>query len=265
MNTATLARQSELDRCLDAADLSPALAKELVEVADLLAAEPRLRNALSDPTTADRRRQELAESIFGAKLSAAGISVVSQAVALKWGSGARLIHMLRRQASRALFGFAQRSALLDEVEEQLFRLGRTVAGSPELRTALDDRSTPVAARRRLMAELITAKVEPVTLALAEQAVQAEDGTFEQGIDEALQLAAQARQRAIATVTVARPLTDEQHDRLAAALVRKLGRQVNLQVLIDPGVIGGARVQVGDQVIEGTLAGRLAAAEQHLTK
>lgn len=81
----------------------------------------------------------------------------------------------------------------------------------------------------------------------------------------LALAAQARQRSIATVTVARPLTQEQHDRLAAVLVRQLGRQVNLQVVIDPNVIGGARVQVGDQVIEGTLVSRLAAAAQHLTK
>lgn len=265
MNTATLARQSELDRCLDAAEPTAALAQELSEVADLLAGEPRLRNALSDPTTADQRRRELAESLLQSKLSPAAMSVVGEAASLKWGSGARLIQVLRRQALRALFGVAQRGARLDAVEEELFRLGRTVAGSPELRKALDDRTAPVAARRRLVAELISAKVDPITLALAEQAVQADYGTFEQGIGDELALAAQTRQRAIATVTVARPLTAEQHDRLAAALVRQLGRPVNLQVLIDPSVIGGARVQVGDQVIEGTLAGRLAAAAQQLTK
>jgi len=265
MSTATLARQSELDRCLDAAELTMALAEELLEVAELLSGQPRLRNALSDPTTSDQRRRELAESVLGGKVGHGAVVVVGQAATLKWGSGGRLVHALRRQALRALVAVAQQSGRLDQVEEELFRLGRTAAGSPELRKALDDHSVRVSARRRLVAELIADKADPITLELAEQAVQADEGSFEQGIEDALQLAAQARRRAIATVTVARPLTDEQQARLAAVLVRQLGRQVNLQVLIDPNVIGGARVQVGDQVIEGTLASRLAAAEQHLTK
>ncbi len=265
MNTATLARQSELDRCVDAAAPTTALAEELLQVAELLAGEPRLRSALSDPTTADQRRRELAEALLSGKLGADATAVVAQAASLKWGSGGRLVDALRRQALRTLFGVAQQQGRLDTVEEELFRLGRAAAGSPELRKALDDRSTPITARRRLISELIAAKVDPVTLTLAEQAVQADEGGFERGIDAELQLAAQARQRAIATVTVARPLTPEQQDRLAAVLVRQLGRQVNLHVLIDPSVIGGVRVQVGDQVIEGTLASRLASAEQHLTK
>jgi F-type H+-transporting ATPase subunit delta len=265
MNTATLARQSELDRCVDAAELTTTLAEELLEVADLLVGEPRLRNALSDPTTADQRRRQLVEAVLGGKLSAGALTVVGQAAALKWGSSGRLIQVLRRQALRVLLGLSQQDGRLDRVEEELFRLGRTTVASHELRKALDDHSVPVAARRRLVAELVSAKVDPITLALAEQAVPADEGTFALGIDEVLMLAAQARQRAIATVTVARPLTDEQQDRLAAVLVRQLGRQVNLQIVIDPNVIGGARVQVGDQVIEGTLASRLAAAAQHLTK
>lgn len=265
MNTATLARQSELDRCVDAVEPTVALAEELLEVADLLAGEPRLRNALSDPTAADHARRDLVQAVLGGKLSEEALSVVSQAVALKWGSGARLIHMLRRQALRALFDFAQRGGRLDDVEEQLFRLGRTVLANSELRQVLDDRTVPITARRRLLSELISAKVDQVTALLAEQAVQPDEGTFEQGINDELGLAAQAQQRAIATVTVARPLAAEQRERLTAALVRQLGRQVNLQVLIDPSVLGGVRVQVGDQVIEGTLASRLAAAEKHLTK
>jgi len=265
MNTATLARQSELDRCVDAAELTTTLAVELLEVADLLAGEPRLRNALSDPTTADGRRRELAEAVLGGKLSSGALEVAGQAAALKWGSGGRLVQVLRRQALRVLLGLAQQDGRLDRVEEELFRLGRTADASPELRKALDDHGTPVSARRQLVAELVSAKVDPITLALAEQAVQAEEGTFVFGIEGVLQLAAQARQRVIATVTVARPLTEEQRSRLEAVLVAQLGRQVNVQVVIDPRVIGGARVQVGDQVIEGTVAGRLAAAERQLTK
>jgi F-type H+-transporting ATPase subunit delta len=66
------------------------------------------------------------------------------------------------------------------------------------------------------------------------------------------------------VTVARPLDDEQKARLQAVLSEKLSRQLTLQVLVDPTVLGGARVRVGDEVIEGTVAGRLTAARQQLT-
>ena len=69
--------------------------------------------------------------------------------------------------------------------------------------------------------------------------------------------------AIAVVTVARALTVEQAERLRAALSKQVGREVSLQVTVDPAVIGGVRVQLGDEVIEGTVAGRLDAAERQL--
>jgi len=90
-------------------------------------------------------------------------------------------------------------------------------------------------------------------------------SFEATVEAYLGLAAEIRARAIATITVARPLEADQKERLQAALQRQLGRQVNLHIIIDPSVLGGARVQVGDEVIEGTVAGRLAAAEKQLTQ
>jgi F-type H+-transporting ATPase subunit delta len=80
----------------------------------------------------------------------------------------------------------------------------------------------------------------------------------------LRLAAAIQQRQVAVATVAQPLDDEQRNRLQTVLSEKLGRQVALQVLVDPTVLGGAQVRVGDEVIEGTVAGRLAAARQQLT-
>jgi F-type H+-transporting ATPase subunit delta len=89
-------------------------------------------------------------------------------------------------------------------------------------------------------------------------------SFELTVEGYLRLAAATQQRQVAVVTVARPLDDDQRARLQSVLSEKLNRQLTLQVLVDPTVLGGARVRVGDEVIEGTVAGRLSAAREQLT-
>ena len=265
MSAAVEARLSELDRATDARSASPELASELFGVADLLASQATLRNALADPTIADGRRRELAENVFAGKLSADGVGVAGDAAALRWQSASGLVAVLERQGLRALLGVAQASGKLDTVEEELFRFSRAVAADPQLRAALDDRRAPASARTQLVADLLEGKADPTTVELAKRGASTTARTLEASLDDYLKLAAAARQRAIATVTVARPLPADQFKRLQAALVSQLGRQVNLQVVVDPAVMGGVRVQVGDEVIEGTVAGRLAAAEHELTK
>jgi F-type H+-transporting ATPase subunit delta len=139
-----------------------------------------------------------------------------------------------------------------------------VVSDPALRQALDDRNAPVSVRQQLVDDLLDAKAEPLTVQLARRAVASASRSFELTIEEYLRLAAATRQRQVAVVTVARPLDDEQKARLQAVLSEKLSRQLTLQVLVDPTVLGGARVRVGDEVIEGTVAGRLTAARQQLT-
>ena len=265
MNAAAQARSSELDRVLDAQEQSPELAAELFAVADLLGGQAQLRNAMADPTAADDRRSEFATSVFGSRVGSAAAAVVSAAVGLRWGSSSGLVAAIDRQGVRALLGHAQAAGTLDAVEDELFRFGRTVIADQSLRRALDDRTAPVALRQQLVVDLLASRANGNTVALARRGVSAAKLSFESAIQGYLVIAAATRTRAIATVTVARPLEQEQKERLQAALERQLGRQVNLHIVIDPTVVGGARVQVGDEVIEGTVAGRLAAAEKQLTQ
>jgi F-type H+-transporting ATPase subunit delta len=265
VSAAAEARQSELDRATDAQKLSVGLAEELFAVVDLLTHQSTLRNALADTTSQDDRRRAMAEAVFAKRISKAALAVAAEAVALRWGTGSRLAAALDRQGLRALFGSAQLKGKLDQVEEELFRFSRTVAADSELRSALDDRNAPVAVRQQLIADLLGKKAEAITVTLAQRAVTFGHRRFEPTLDEYLRLAAATRQRSIATVTVARSLPEAQRQRLQEILISKLNRQVNLQVVVDPNVLGGARVKVGDEVIEGTIAGRLAAAEQQLTQ
>jgi F-type H+-transporting ATPase subunit delta len=265
MNTAAEARLSELDRVLDAQEQSPDLAAELFAVADLLGGQAQLRNAIADPTVADDRRSEFAQSVFGSRVGAAAAAVVVGAAGLRWGSASGLVAAIDRQGVRALLGHAQVGGVLDTVEDELFRFARTVVADQPLRRVLDDRTAPVAARQQVVSDLLDGRANPDTVGLARRAVATATVSFESTVEDYLALSAGIRSRAIATVTVARPLAGDQKERLQAALQRQLGRQVNLQVIVDPSVLGGARVKVGDEVIEGTVAGRLAAAEKQLTQ
>lgn len=264
MNAATEARQSDLDRVTDSTAPSAALGAELFAVADLLAEQPALRNALADPTSQDSRRRGMAAAVFGSRISADAVTIVGEAAALRWGTGGRMVAALDRQGLRTLFATAHAAGRLDAVEDELFRFSRAVVSDQALREALDDRNAPVAARQELVDSLLEGKAEAITVELARRAVASASRSFELTVEEYLRLAAATRQRQVAVVTVARPLDEQQRARLQAVLSQKLSRQLTLQVLVDPTVLGGARVRVGDEVIEGTVAGRLSAARQQLT-
>ncbi len=112
-------------------------------------------------------------------------------------------------------------------------------------------------RQQLIARLTDGKVGAATSALLRRAVSARKRNYIDTVDEYVSMAAELRNRALATVTVSRPLTTEQKARLQAILNKQSGRAVELLEVVDPPeVIGGVRVQIGDEVIEGTVAGRL---------
>ncbi len=94
------------------------------------------------------------------------------------------------------------------------------------------------------------------MVLARRAVRARERTFAHTIEGFVTLAADQKNRVVATVRVARPLSSEQRDRLQAALSKQVGRSIVIQEIVDPTVLGGIRVELGDEVIEGTVADRL---------
>lgn len=263
MSAATEARQAELDRVLDTQDAAPALADELFAVVELLGGQVSLRNALSDATAGETARRELATAVLGGKVSPATQTVVEAGAGMRWGSGADLAAALERQGVRALLRSAQLAGKLDQVEEEMFRFSRIVEADHGLRDVLEDRTASLAGRQELVAGLLAGKADEITVALVKRALRGAERTFARTLDSYLVLAAAERSRAIAEVTVARPLTDDQAERLRSALSRQVGREVTLQVQVDPAVMGGVRVKLGDEIIEGTVAGRLEAAERQL--
>jgi F-type H+-transporting ATPase subunit delta len=232
------------------------LGADLFAVVDALDSSPTLRRALTDPGTPEQNRQRLVHALFDGKVSKAAVNVVAEGAAMRWAGGRTFAAALERQGVRASMMAAENAETLEDTEDELFRFARLVDANPALRNALSDRSVPLAHRQELVESLLAGKASDVTIALAKRAVGARERTFGQTIEGYVTLAAAQRNRIVATVRVARPLTDEQREQLRRRLRSQVGRDVAIQEVVDEQVIGGVRVELGDEVIEGTVAGRL---------
>jgi F-type H+-transporting ATPase subunit delta len=232
------------------------LGPDLFAVVDALDSSPTLRRALTDPGTSEANRQQLVHALFDGKIPKAAVDLVAEGATMRWAGGRTFAAALERQAVRATLIAAQNADQLENTEDELFRFARLVEGNPGLRNALADRSVDLAHRRELVGSLLAGRASDATIALAKRAVAARERTFGQTIEGYVTLAAALRNRIVATVRVARPLTEEQRERLRRTLRSQVEREVAIQEVIDPDVLGGVRVELGDEVIEGTVAGRL---------
>lgn len=237
------------------------LSADLFAVVDALEGSPSLRRAVSDPGTPEEARKNLVHGLLDGKVSDAAATLVAEGAAMRWAGGRTFAAALERQAVRAELLQADADGQLDETEDELFRFARLVQSSPELRDALGDRSVDLTHRQTLVEQLLTGKVSDSTVVLARRAVAARERTFAHSIESYVTLAAQQKNRVVATVRVAKPLSNEQLERLRKALAAQVGREVTVQVIIDEQVLGGVRVELGNEVVEGTVAGRLADARR----
>lgn len=239
------------------------LGAELFSVAKLLDNNGALRRTLTDPSRPLAARTGLVEQLFSGKISAQALEILSAAVAGRWVSSRDLGNALDQLSVEADIAYADGQRKLDELEDELFRLDRVVAAERELSDKLSDRNIPLAPRQELIHGLLQGKAEPVTVRLAERAVDGRGRNFA-GSMRSYQVAAAARRNAsIATVRVAVDLSEDERSRLAEALGRQYGRQIQLNVIVDPKVVGGVRVDIGDEVIDGTIAARLDEAQRRI--
>ncbi|MEV0433500.1 F0F1 ATP synthase subunit delta [Nocardia sp. NPDC050413] len=230
---------------------------ELFAVVAVLDDQRSLRVALADSSVPGSARAELSERIFGGKVSAATQAVLTTAVAQNWSRTRDLVDTLELLGQEALLESAADGGRLDAVEDELFRLGRIIADNPQLEQALSDHGKPASARRELIERLLNGKAEPVTVALAEQAVvRLRTNNIGVAFDALSDLAAARRDQIVAHVHAAVTLTDQQKEKLAASLQRIYGKAVTVHVQVDPTLLSGVVVRVGDDVIDGSATGRL---------
>ncbi len=234
-----------------------ALGSDLAGVGGLLGREPSLRRTLSEATTDVEHRAALMSRLLSGKVGQPAAAIVDFVVRQSWASGRDLAGAMVRLGRTAMFLRAERSGELDEVEDQLFRFGRILDAAPSLSVILDDPTTQGEARASLVGRLLAGRAHPLTADLLEQLAR-DPGhrSFSHGVGEIVTQAAERKDKIVATVQAATPLSIEQTSRLTAALAKIYGRAVSVHVLVEPALGGGIRVRVGDEVIDGSVAGRL---------
>lgn len=256
-------RFNELTADVPAAGLS-GLADDLASVAKLLRSESVLTKHLGEPTDTAEAKAGLAEALLSGKVSDTALELVKTAVAQRWSSESDLIYAIRYLAQLSLLMRAERTDESGEVEDQLFRFSRILDGESELSAMLSDYTTPVEGRIGLLDRVLANKANDTTRALLAQTVDLLRGDrADEAVRDLAELAVSRRGEVVAHVSAAAALTDAQRTRLTEVLGRIYSHPVSVQLHIDPELLGGLTVIVGDEVIDGALSSRLAAAETRL--
>jgi F-type H+-transporting ATPase subunit delta len=238
--------------------------EELFGITALLSGEPALRRALTDITRSAQDRSGLIRGLLEGKVSGETLDLVADMVADRWSLPRDLADATGQLAVLATAAWADSEGQLDELEDELFRFGRIAKGEPELLAALDSPVLPADRKRDLLDALLEGKASPATRRLITQAaVQPRGRNLEANLSQYAILAADWRRRVIALVRVATELTRQQRGRLAEALSAMYDRSVHLNVIVDPQVMGGMSIQIGDDLIDGSVATRLAALRRRL--
>lgn len=238
------------------------LGAQLFALTHVLDTQPGLRRVLTDPSIDDDRLAELVEGLLH-DFDDATVQVAAAATRQRWSAGRDLGDAVERGGVTAFLLAADAEHQLDEVEDELFRFARIVRADPHLGEALGDRTAPTQARQQLVDDLLQDQVGVSSLHLVRQAVVGRHRSVLASLGEMQRLAAARRERLVAEVRVASPLSDELHDRLATRLAQMFDHELQLNVVVDPDVLGGVTVSVGDHVVDGTVSTRLAEAHRRL--
>jgi F-type H+-transporting ATPase subunit delta len=242
---AALAKQGTVDL---------ATGEQLLSAALVVNGSHELRAALADDTAKDSDRRGLVDSVFGGYTKSAK-AVLERLSTSRWSSEDDLVAGIEELGIRALAASAPKGLSIDD---ELFEFGVAVSSDSELELALGSKLGAVDGKVSLVEALLKGKASEQTIAiLAALLSQPRGRRIAELIRYAATIVADEAGNGIATVTVASTLDDAQRERLATALSTQYGRDIRINEIVDPIILGGIRVQVGSEVIDGTISNRIA--------
>ncbi|MEJ6014311.1 F0F1 ATP synthase subunit delta [Corynebacterium sp. H127] len=249
-----------LDQWINNSDQAIAAASqtgaELFSIVEVLDGDRGLRVAVADSSATAEQRTGLMRAVFGGKVSQMTLDFALEAAQQIWSTPREFRTGLVELGRRALLRSAEKQGQLDRVEDELFSLGRILKDETELAQLLGDRNTNADRKRELLANVLYGKVTAVTEALAKQAVGRPEDNPIDDMAALASLAAGLRGKEVAVVQSAEPLNAIQTDALAVKLGHIYGREVSIHTEVDPSLLGGLVIRVGDEVIDGSTSGKL---------
>ena len=226
--------------------------EQLLAAARAIGGSSQLRGLLADPGLHDRDKESIVQSVFGGYTVPARALIVAAATQ-RWSTHSELVSGIEEIGLRVIAGSAPATV---SVERELFAFGRAVSSNNELELALGKKLGDNAAKVTLVNDLLTRASEP-TRVIVRHLVQFLSGRrFGEALRAAAAVVADVRGLDVATVRSAVPLSAAQLARLEKALSARYGRGLSINLVVDPALIGGLRISVGDDVIDGSVVTRL---------
>ncbi|MET3919779.1 F0F1 ATP synthase subunit delta [Arthrobacter sp. UYEF20] len=240
------------------------LAKDLFGILGTVDSSAGLRRALTDPSRSGDEKSALVKQLFGGKVSADAAEIASGLASSRWAAARDIGDALETLAASVVIAVAEnKSAIsasgisgLEALENDLFAFSQAVESNHEVQRALSEPQASPAAKISLAEKLVPGASEEAKVLIGQAVSQPRGLKVTKLVRRFAELAAKRQQRWIATVGVTRPLTETQTSRLHAALNALYGRELKINMNVDPELIGGIRIQVGDEVVDASVVARL---------
>ncbi|MBL3700482.1 F0F1 ATP synthase subunit delta [Leucobacter luti] len=230
--------------------LAQSAGTELLQASARIAESPALAAALGDASAPAEAKAQVVERLFGG-FSAGARSVLTAAVQGRWSNVDEFVDGVEELALRAESG--ANAALSDE----LLAVADLVSSNHELQLSLGSKLADPAGKVALVSRLLDGKVSASAAGVVRHLVTTPRGRrLDATLRRSASIVADQSGSELATVTVAAALTAEQQARLARALEQSAGRPVKITTVIDPELVGGIRIQIADDIIDGSIRARL---------
>lgn len=256
---ATAVSQSALSRL--GTKVTLATAEQLFAAGRSLATSTHLQSTLSDPAIAPAEKAKLVTAVFGKKLSAQASALLDGVVSQRWSSEKDVLAGIENLAIRAaaISGGAKAS-----IEGEIFAFSRAVSSDPDLELALGSALSNPESKAALVVALLKKKASAQTVTIVSELVQQPRGRrIGALLAQAAAIVADESGATVANVTSAQPLSAKALTGLSTSLTKQYGRDIYVNASVDSSLIGGVRVQIGADVIDGTVASRLNALKLQL--
>ena len=254
-------RDSLAPRLRDTREEAWRIGNELFTITNVLDHDIRLERALTDPSRPAADKQAVIKTILGGQAHEMTMEIMNDLVARKWSRVSDIANAVEDFAVDGMMYYADATDATLQVSIELAQLHSALLNLPVVRSKLYDDTVPAEARIKLLFALIDNQgFSKVTMRLAEHATcNLRNRRYLETIQWLINKFSRHMGESMVTVTTATALTEDQIQRLIAIYSEKTGRPVHINSVVDPTVIGGMRIQIGDEVTDNTVVAQL----QHL--
>lgn len=234
------------------------IGNELFVITSLLDGNVRIERALTDVSRPLEDKVVVLNTLLGDQVHPMTMEIMTEVVKRRWSRAADIANAVEDFGVDAMMYYADATDSTLQVSIELAELHSALLNTPVVRAKLYDETVPSEARVKFFHELFDGKgLNKVTMRLAEHATEnLRRRRYLETIQWLINKLSRHMGESMVIVTTATPLKQEQIDKLIAVYSKKIGRAVHINSVVDPSVLGGMRVQVGDEVTDNTVVAQL---------